>query len=277
VAAGGSSHAEVIDQQTNSDSGSQVATILLASSLSTAVEAVKGLTKQRMLEFLVAPLRPALEFSEAFEHLKAEAWYLHKDRSEAYYFANTENLTKRLASEAQRAPAPKIDKELRRRLEEIFKPERKNAYQQLFALPTIDEVKVNGPRVLLILTPDAVNPPEEAKRFYESIVEKNNLCILTGDSSDIVSLEEKTRMIWAVAKVQAELPESDLKQAELAEKMEAAEQDFNVYLQPHLVSGKVRAHRGETGHAIQREHVQRRGADREGTDRHWCEQACRRP
>ena len=227
VAAGGSSHAEVIDQQTNSDAGSQVATLLLASSLSTAVEAVKGLTKQRTLEFLVAPLRPALEFSEAFEHLKAEAWYLHKDRSEAYYFANTENLTKRLASEAQRAPAPKIDKELRRRLEEIFKPDRKNAYQQLFALPTIDEVKVNGPRVLLILSPDSVSPPQEAKTFYDSIVEKNNLCILTGDSSDIASLEEKTRMIWAIAKVQAELQESDLKQAELAEKMEAAEQEFN--------------------------------------------------
>lgn len=227
VAAGGSSHAEVIDQQTNSDAGSQVATLLLASSLSTAVEAVKGLTKQRMLEFLVAPLRPALEFSEAFEHLKAEAWYLHKDRSEAYYFANTENLTKRLTTEAQRAPAPKIDKELRRRLEEIFAPRAKHAYQLLYALPTIDEVKVNGPRVLLILSPDAVNPPEEAKKFYESIVEKNNLCILTGDSSDIVSLEEKTRMIWAIAKVKGELPESDLKQAELDEKLEAAEQDFN--------------------------------------------------
>jgi hypothetical protein len=77
------------------------------------------------------------------------------------------------------------------------------------------------------LSPDTVNPPEEAKRFYESIVEKNNLCILTGDSSDIVSLEEKTRMIWAIAKVQEELPESDPKQVELAEKMEPAEQDFN--------------------------------------------------
>ncbi len=227
VAAGGSAHAEVIDQQTNSDAGSQVATILLASSLSTAVEAVKGLTKQRMLEFLVAPLRSALEFSEAFEHLKAEAWYLHKDRSEAYYFANTENLTKRLASEADRAPAPKIDKELRRRLEEIFGADRKNAYQELYPLPTIDEVKVNGPRVLLILSPDATNPPAEAKKFYETIVEKNNVCILTGDSSDIVSLEDKTRMIWAIAKVKQELPESDSKQAELDEKMEAAEQDFN--------------------------------------------------
>jgi len=227
VAAGGSSHAEVIDAQTNSDAGSQVATILLASSLSTAVEAVKGLTKQRMLEFLVAPLRTALEFSEAFEHLRAAAWYLHKDRSEAYYFANTENLTKRLTSEAQRAPAPKIDKELRRRLEDIFKASRKNAYQELYALPTINEVKVNGPRALLILSPDATNPPEEAKRFYEGIVEKNNLCILTGDSSDIVSLEEKTRMIWAVAKVKAELPESDSKQDELDEKMEVAEQEFN--------------------------------------------------
>ena len=42
------------------------------------------------------------------------------------------------------------------------------------------------------------NPPAEAKSFYETIIEKNNLCILTGDSSDIVNLEERTRMIWAM-------------------------------------------------------------------------------
>ena len=34
-------------------------------------------------------------------------------------------------------------------------------------------------------------------------------------------------MIWAIAKVKEELPESDSKQAELDEKMESAEQDFN--------------------------------------------------
>ena len=83
----------------------QVATLLLSASLSTAVDAVKGMTKQRLLECLIAPQRSVIEFAEAFDHLRREAWYLHRDESDAYYFSNIENLTKRLSTEAERAPA----------------------------------------------------------------------------------------------------------------------------------------------------------------------------
>lgn len=227
IAAGGQAVAEVIDAEKSSDAGSQVAALLLTSSLATGIDAVKGLNRQRLLEFLVAPGRDALEFADAFDSLKAEAWYLHKDQSEAYFFAKNENLTKRLSVEAERAPAPKIDKLLRDRLEEIFEPKRRNAYQLLHALPKIDDVNLKGDRVLLILSPDSVNPPQEAQKFYDSVTEKNNVCILTGDTSNIADLDEKARMIWAVAKVKAELPESDPKQLELDEKMEEAEQAFN--------------------------------------------------
>lgn len=227
VAANGSAHAEVIDAQTNSDAGSQVAALLLASSLSTSVDAVKGLNRQRLLEFLIAPQRNPLEFSAAFEHLKTSAWYLHRDKSDAYYFSNVENLTKRLSSEADKAPQNKVDAEMRRRLENIFKPVKKTAYQEVKALPVINDVKLSGSRVLLILSPDTKNPPEDAKRFYEAITEKNNICVLTGDGSDISNLEEKTRYIYAVSKVKQELPDSNPHQAELAEKLEQAEHDFN--------------------------------------------------
>lgn len=227
VAAGGASHAETIDAQTNSDAGSQVATLLLTASLSTAVDAVKGLTKQRALECLIAPNRSVHEFAEAFDHLVRDAWYLHRDHGESYYFSNIENLTKRLADEAERAPANKIDAEMRRRLETIFAPRRKAAYQELRALPVVDQVRLNGPRVLLILSPDTKTPPEDARRFYDSVVEKNNLCVLTGDGSDMTSLEAKTRDVYAVAKLKAELPESSPLRPELDEKLEQVEHEWN--------------------------------------------------
>jgi hypothetical protein len=229
VASGGagSAHAETIDTEMESDAGSQVATLLLASSLSTAVDAVKGMTRQRLLEHLIAPHRTANEFADAFSHVVREAWYLHRDQSDAYYFSNTENLTKRLATEAERAPQNKVDAEMRRRVEIIFEPTRKTAYQDLKALPVIDEVNLKGPRVLLVLSPDTRNPPVEAQRFYDSVTEKNNLCVLTGDGTDISSLEEKTRVLYAIAKLKEELPESAPQQKELDEKQEAAEQDFN--------------------------------------------------
>jgi hypothetical protein len=227
VASGGSAHAETIDTEMQSDAGSQVATLLLTSSLSTAVDAVKGLTRQRLLEQLIAPHRAVGEFADAFSHLVREAWYLHRDESDSYYFSNTENLTKRLALEAERAPINKVDDEMRRRLEGIFEPKRKHAYQDLKALPVISEVALKGPRVLLILSPDTRNPPADAERYYESVTEKNNFCVLTGDGTDISNLEEKTRILYAIAKVKAELGESAPQQKDLLEKEGMAEHDFN--------------------------------------------------
>jgi len=227
ISGGGSAHAETIDGAMSSDAGTQVATLLLSASLSTAVDAVRGMNKQRLLECLIAPNRSVLEFSDAFEHLKSEAWYLHRDAGELYYFSSTENLTKRLASEAERAPQNKIDAEMRRRLEQMFEPRVKAAYQELKALPVIADIKLSGPRVLLILSPDTRNPPDEAGRFYESITEKNNLCVLTGDGSDIASLDEKTRVLYAVAKLQQEFPPGSPQYTELAQKQELAEHAFH--------------------------------------------------
>ncbi|MBX3024939.1 DUF499 domain-containing protein [bacterium] len=227
IASGGGAHAETIDAQTGGDAAMQVATLLLSASLSTAVDGVKGLTKQRVLERLIAPNRSVLEFAEAFDHLKRDAWYLHRDESDAYFFSNVENLTKRLSTEAERAPANKIVAEMRRRLEAIFAPTRRHAYQELQALPLLDEVRLDGGRMLLVLSPDTKDPPAAAAAFYELIVQKNNLCILTGDGSDLVNLEEKTRMLYAVAKLHETLPRSHPQQEELKERYEAAEQEFN--------------------------------------------------
>lgn len=225
VAAGGSAQAEVINASVGHDAATQVANLLLCASLPSAVDAVRGMTRQRVLEYLVAPQRNAVEFADAFDHFKRDACYLHSDKAERYYLSNTENLTKRIATEADRAPQNKIDAEMRRRLINIFEPRRKTAYQELAPLPKVDDVRLNGPRVLLILSPDTKNPPAEAQRFFDSVVEKNNLCILTGDGSSIASLEQKTRRLYAIAKLQQELASEH--QEDLALRFEKAEQDFN--------------------------------------------------
>lgn len=228
VAGSGDAHAEIIDANLNEDAGSQVAALMLATSLSSAPDAVRGMNRQRLLECVVAPNRETLQFAQAFDHLRQAAWYLHRDeRNDFWFFSNNENLTKRLASEAERAPLNKIEAEMRRRLEEIFEPAKKAAYQELKALPTLDEVKLSGGRVLVVLSPDAKNPPDDAKRFHDAITEKNNVCFLTGDGSDMSSLEQKTRYLWAIVKVKRELPEAAPQQAELDEKLELAEHDFN--------------------------------------------------
>ncbi len=202
IAAGGKAAAEVADANLHSDAASQVASLVLTASLSESIDAVKGFTKPQMLECLIAPNRAANEFLEAFEALRGGAWYLHRKENEAYYFSNIENLQKRIDNRADAAPQPKVDAEMKRRLEEIFRPLNKNAYQDVHALPKIDEIKLNGPtRVCLILSPDSKTPPQEAQRFLEGVTEKNNFCVLTGDGSSLGNLEDKTRRIWAIVRV----------------------------------------------------------------------------
>lgn len=229
ICSNGSAHAEVIDAQDEGggDAAMQVATLLLSASLSNAVDAVKGLTEQQMLSYLIAPQRSAQEFKEAFAALRKEAWYLHVDAtSSSFYFSNVENLQKRLLGEAERAPQPKIDAEMRERLEKIFEPKTKVAYGEVQALPLIDGVKLNGPRQMLILPPDHKKTPEEARRYYEAVVEKNNFCVLTGDGSDLADLERCTRALWAIEKLQNELGEGSVHFRELEEKSGSAQLDF---------------------------------------------------
>ena len=228
VAAAGSAVAEVVDAHNQNDAASQCAALLLTGSLSESVDAVKGFAKPQMFEYLIAPNRTAIEFQEAFEALKADAWYLHRKDNDAYYFSNIENLRKRIDNRALTAPQPKIDQEMRRRLEVIFKPEVKIAYQDVHALPKIDEIRLNGPRVCLVLSPDSKIPPAEAQEFWKSVTEKNNFCVVTGDGSSLGSLEDKTRRIWAIARVLEETGgDKSPHKSELEEEAEQGEQEFN--------------------------------------------------
>lgn len=221
-------YAQVVDEQTKSDAASQIANLLLMASLPEATGAVKGLTKVQLLENLVAPQRSALEFDDAFENLRAGCWYLHRRENEAWYFDRNENLQKKIENYAKGAPQPKIDQEMKRRLERTFEPKKKTAYSRIVALPRIEEIVTSGDRLLIILSPDRKVPPEDAKRLFEAKPEKNNFCIVTGDGSDLAKLEDSVRRIWAIAKVREEDGgDRSSNVVELNEEAESAEFDFN--------------------------------------------------
>jgi hypothetical protein len=101
MAAGGQAHAELIDAHAGNDAASQAAALLLTASLSESVEAVKGLNERDLLECLISPGRGALEFQDAFAALRRDAWYLHRKENDAWYFANIENLGRRVQRRAE--------------------------------------------------------------------------------------------------------------------------------------------------------------------------------
>ncbi len=223
-----SAHAQIIDLKTGGDAARQVCTLLFTASLSTAVNAVKGLSREEMVECLVAPLRRPSEFTKAFDGLKKVAWYLHHTSDGRYYFDRQENLVKLLQTLAKDAPQNQIDDLIRHRLGEMFDARRKTAYSDVIPLPRLEEVaeKVRRERVLLIVSPDSKIPPEEVQRFFEGISQKNNLCILTGDKTRMASVEEAARNFYAAKKADTRIPKGHAQREELEKYQQDYDHDF---------------------------------------------------
>jgi hypothetical protein len=224
-----SAHAQIIDLQTGKEAATQVGSLLLTASLSTAVNAVKGLMREEMVECLVSPLREPSEFLAAFEELEKVAWFIHHTPEGRYYFDRQENLTKLLQSLAHDAPENQVDDLIRHRLRDMFKPQRKTVYDDVLPLPKLDEVadRVRRARVLLVVSPDSKIPPEEVQKFFDGLSQKNNLCVLTGDKTAMGSVEKAARQLFAAQKADGRIPKGHPQREDLERKQQAYEQDFN--------------------------------------------------
>lgn len=225
----GSAHAQIDDIRLKSDAVTVVGTLLLTASLSTAVNSVKGLIKEEIVEGLIDPIRKnPSEFLSALEVLDASAWYLHHTPEGRYYFDRQENLTKLLQSLAEDAPESQIDNLIRKRLEEMFAPSRKVAYTKVLPLPKIDTVneEIRRSRVLLIISPDSKIPPAEVRRLFDSITSKNNVLVLSGDRSEMASVEKAARHVYAGLKANDRIPAGHPQREELEHKTQQFEQGF---------------------------------------------------
>lgn len=192
----GSSVSERIDAELGGDFSGQISAMLLTASLSSAVDAVQGFTEDQLIEYLISPSGGAREFNAAFARLYDDAWYLHRNQSQAWYFSPAENLRKLIEDRANNAPQPKIEAEMRRGLSEAFKPRGRGVYERVEALPRINDVDLRGGRVCVVLEPESSQPSEPLKRFYEAATEKNNLCVVTGDGSRFADLEKAVRRLY---------------------------------------------------------------------------------
>ena len=224
-----SAHAQIIDLATGKEAATQIGALLLSASLSTAVNAVKGLTREEMVECLVSPLREPSEFLSAFDELEKVAWYVHHTPEGRYYFDRQENLTKLLQSLAHDAPQNQVDDLICHRLRDMFKPSRKTCYEDVLPLPRLEDVadRVRNGRVLLVVSPDSKIPPEEVQKFFEGLSQKNNLCVLTGDKTAMGSVEKAARQFFAAQKADGRIPKGHPQREDLERKQQSYEQDFN--------------------------------------------------
>ncbi|MDO9105823.1 MAG: DUF499 domain-containing protein [Methylovulum sp.] len=226
IADGGNAVAESIDDQLSSDAATQVITLLLASSLSRAVGGRTGLSEGEIIEFLAAPNRKSDEFVIALEKLREQAWYLHRE-DQRYFIKETENLSRKIERNARDIPPPKIEQALINRLTGILQPVSKAAYQELKVLPLFDDIRLIGPRLLIVVRPDGKLPPQQLNNFFMFQQEKNNLAVLSGQDSHFAdAVEERLRELYAIEQIVKQLREGDTLYQEARERLEDAEQRF---------------------------------------------------
>ncbi len=75
--------------------------------------------------------------------------------------------------------------------------------------------------------PRLEDPPEEVRRFFEGISQKNNLCVLTGDKTVMGSVEKAARQHFAAQRADTRIPKGHPQRDDLKRKQQTYEQDFN--------------------------------------------------
>lgn len=223
-----SAHAQIIDINSGNNFAKQVGTLLLTASLSTAVNSIKGLTESELLECLIDPLKQGSDYRAALDELQKSAWYLHQSQEGRHYFSRQENLTKKLQGYAEKAPLNKVEELIRSSLKDMYEAVTKEAYAEVLPLPEMEEAEavLRKHRALLIISPDGKTPPHVVERFYQNLINKNNLLILTGDKSSIASVESAARHVYAVSKVDNDISTSHPQRKELEDKKGQYKQDF---------------------------------------------------
>jgi hypothetical protein len=228
IADQGNARAEEIDGDLGSDAATQVAKLVLSASLSRAVGAHTGLTQAEIVEFLAAPYRKADEYLAGLDRLRDRAWYLHRE-GEAFYFKETENLGRRIERDAKQIPLPKLEQAQINRLTGLFKAQSKSkaAYQEVQIMPRLDDVRLSGSRILLVVQPDGRTPPKAIRNFFEFQQEKNNVLILSGHDSHLANeVEARLRELYAVEKIHDKLKPGDNLYEEARDKLEELSERF---------------------------------------------------
>lgn len=224
----GSSHAQEIDDDRNDRAASQVAALLFISSLSDNTDGIRGLPRDTVVEYLVAPGKEPTRFLEAFDALRDRCWYLHNRDGDRWYFSDIANVRKQIEDKVGKIPQDRVDEEMRRRLTDIFRPITKVAYSELVVLPRIDDVNLTvSKRTCLVLSPDAKSPPAAAARFFNDVVYKNVFCVVAGDGSKMASAEESVRRLLAIASVKTIVADTPRHQKEIEAEQETTEIGFN--------------------------------------------------
>ena len=246
IAAEGRSIAEQMDANLGGQDTQDVAKLLLVSSLANVPGAVKGLSVPEIVAYLCEPGRDVSRLkTEVLSNLTTAAWYLHTTADGKLYFKDVQNLIAKLNSTSSAIIREQAIKELKEYLVRLFTPSDKYCYQDLLALPAVDEIKPTQDRVAMVISmphQDGLHP--DLKKFYEDMTFQNRILFLTGQRNfdSLLDAAKRYKAIQQIVKGLKEerTPDNDpqmVQATELQDKLQgtllfSVKETFNTLLYP---------------------------------------------
>jgi hypothetical protein len=208
IANEGRATAETIDGQYKIEFISQVAKLLLVASLADVPNALLGLTQNELVGYLAEPNKDITNYRNAFEEFISQAWYIHADKDGRLHFQNVRNLIAELNSLVEGYDEESARLEIRKFLEERFKPTIGDCYQRVQVFPAIDQILLSEDKITLVLfEPNAagagLNP--DLIRLYEDTQYKNRVMFLTGDRNTMDTLLKRAKEYKAIQRIIANM------------------------------------------------------------------------
>lgn len=254
IASNGQAIAENMDINLGGSDASDACKLLLVSSLANVPNAIQGLSISEIVSYMCAPGRDVSGLNDILSTLTTKAWYLHSNREGKLFFTKVQNLVAKLKTIAESLNRESSLKELKGRLNEMFIPSLKDCYQEVLALPPVDEIDIKPEKVSLVIYEPthggALNP--DLQKFYENIEYKNRILFLSGQRGTLETLIEISAEAKAITTILSEMNSEGvaandpqrLAAVEMYDKichrlLSAARETFTTLIFPHMDSLKT--------------------------------------
>ncbi|MCE5223354.1 DUF499 domain-containing protein [bacterium] len=230
--------AETLEKENPNSHLSEVAKLLLVSSLADIPNALLGLSIPEILGFLSSPGLDITQIKQHLEDFSLKAWYLHQ-RDGRLYFQNQKNLIAEINSLVDSYSTDTAIKELRTFLLDKFKPVVGDCYQLVSVFPAMDELATVKEKVTLVLFKPYLNGglDPDLQAFYDNNSYKNRVMFLSGSRNTMDNLYTAAKEYKAIQAIIIRMREED-KVSEKNPQLQAANDKLDRYTMKLLQSAR---------------------------------------
>lgn len=201
VFSNGKSVAEIYDAKMKQPYAQEVGKLILVSSLADVPHALLGLSESEILGYLCEPNKNMGDVKKALQDFVMTAWYINTDRDGRIFFQNVKNIIAEMNSLVDSYDNESAKKELRKYLEEKFRPRIGDCYQKVLVFPALGEIELEIDKVTLVIVEPYdksydLNP--EVREFYEYQRYKNRVMFLTGERKTMENVYLKAKEYKAI-------------------------------------------------------------------------------